>query len=220
MPSQPSWRQTATVFHDRADEYDQWFEGSLLFDIELAAIRGLKTVTLRPQLEIGVGPGRFAEQLGIDFGFDPALAPLQLAAKRGIHACRAVGENLPLQNRSVATVYLLFTLCFLNDPCRVFAEINRCLKDKGHLILGMVPGSGPWGLELNLKKKKNHPFYQHARFYETGEVREWLARAGLETVEILSSLYQAPGKITTVEIPREGVEKEAGFVVLAAQKRS
>jgi len=218
MPSQPTWHQTSAVFHERVDEYDQWFEGSLLFDIELAAINGLETKTFEPRLEIGIGPGRFAERLGIAFGVDPALAPLKLAKKRGVHACQAVGENLPLGDQSVATVYLLFTLCFLNDPCQVFAEINRCLQDKGHLILGMVPDSGPWGQELNLKKEKNHPFYRYARFYEIDEVQKWLAKAGLRTVEIRSSLYQPPGKIKTVEFSRQGVEKEAGFIVLAAQK--
>ena len=218
MSSQPTWRQTSAVYHDRADEYDQWFEGSLLFDIELAAINGLATKTSQPQLEIGVGPGRFAERLEIAFGVDPALAPLKLAKKRGVHACQAVGENLPLGDQSVATVYLLFTLCFLNDPCQVFAEINRCLQDKGHLILGMVPDSGPWGQELNLKKEKNHPFYRYARFYEIDEVQKWLAKAGLRTVEIRSSLYQPPDKVKTVELSRQGVEKGAGFVVLAAQK--
>ncbi|HSR36532.1 MAG TPA: hypothetical protein VLL73_05055, partial [Desulfurivibrionaceae bacterium] len=54
------WRQRAAVFDERAAEYDQWFEGSQLFAIELGALSSLATPFAQPRLEIGVGPGRFA----------------------------------------------------------------------------------------------------------------------------------------------------------------
>lgn len=218
MSSIVPWQKAAAVFHEHANEYDGWYEGSLLFDIELAAIKDLEILTPGPRLEVGVGPGRFAQRLGVSFGIDPALAPLRLAQKRQVSGCQAIGENLPFKDRSVATVYLLFTLCFLADPGRVLTEISRCLQDNGHLILGMVPGSGPWGQSLNQKKKANHPFYQHARFYEVDQVREWLTDAGLTTVEIRSSLYQRPNQVKKIELSQQGIEPGAGFVLLAARK--
>ena len=212
-----AWQQRAKIFHEQAEEYDRWFDNSMLFAIELAAIRDLTVIPGRPGLEIGVGSGRFAEKLNIDFGIDPALAPLLLARKRQIDVCRAIGESLPLANRSMAAIYLLFVLCFLTEPLRVFREIRRCLEIGGHLIMGMVPGDSPWGRELRRKKENNHPFYRYAEFYEVDEVRGWLAETGFEIAEIRSSLFQPPGQIKSMEQSRPGLEKKAGFVVLAAK---
>ncbi len=65
MGKETFWRQAARVFDERAAEYDAWFEGSLLFAIEREALQELATPLLGPKLEIGVGPGRFAEALGV-----------------------------------------------------------------------------------------------------------------------------------------------------------
>ena len=83
MEKEPFWRQAAGVFDERAAEYDGWFEDSLLFSIECAALQELVTPLLGPKLEVGVGPGRFAEALGVEFGVDPALAPLAFLKNGG-----------------------------------------------------------------------------------------------------------------------------------------
>ena len=36
---QKNWRQAARVFQERAAEYDNWYEDSLLFATELAALQ-------------------------------------------------------------------------------------------------------------------------------------------------------------------------------------
>ncbi|MCG2824383.1 MAG: hypothetical protein L6364_11985, partial [Desulfobulbaceae bacterium] len=68
MENETFRRQAAGVFDERAEEYDAWFEGSLLFAIERAALQELTTPLASPKLEVGVGPGRFAEALGVEFG--------------------------------------------------------------------------------------------------------------------------------------------------------
>ena len=35
-------RQSAAVFEERAAEYDRWFENSLLYEVELAALRDIR----------------------------------------------------------------------------------------------------------------------------------------------------------------------------------
>ena len=57
-------QQSDNVFQERADEYDSWYENSLLFATELAAIQQITTPLAKPRLELGVGPGRFAAQVG------------------------------------------------------------------------------------------------------------------------------------------------------------
>ena len=127
------------VFHEHAKIYDSWYENSLVFAIELAALQSLQTMMKGPGIEIGVGPGRFAREIGLEFGLDPAWKPLVLACRRGIQCCQGVGEQLPLRDRAMGRIYLLFTLCFTRDPQKVLAECCRCLRDDGHLVIGMIP---------------------------------------------------------------------------------
>jgi len=213
-----SWRESSAVFHEQAADYDKWFDGSLLFDIELAAVRELQTPLAEPKIEVGVGPGRFAQALHVTVGVDPALAPLQLARTRNIEVIRAIGEQLPFAGRSFAAVYLLFTLCFLTAPRQVIHECHRILRPGGHLVLGMVPAAGAWGRALQAKKEKNHPFYRHASFYQGQQVVDWLSGAGFSVVEKRSSLFQGPGELRALEHSRLGLEEGAGFLLLVGEK--
>lgn len=211
------WRNSSTVFHDRAEEYDSWFNDSLLFSIERSAIRDLSCPILSPSLEIGVGPGRFAETFAFDFGIDPASAPLNIARKRGIHTCQAIGEALPFLNNSFTTISLFFTFCFLQNPLKVLQESRRVLQDNGHIILGFVPNTSAWGKNLQEKKEKDHPFYKYARFYNIQEIKSLLLDQGFSIISSVSSLYQLPGEVTQEEKSRPGMDEKAGFVVLVAQ---
>jgi len=210
--------QAVKVFHDHAAEYDSWFTGSLVYAIELAALRSLHTVMAGPKMEIGVGPGRFARDLGLAFGLDPARAPLRLALQRGIKCCQGIGEELPMKDGTVGTVYLLFTLCFGLDPQKIIEESGRVLMDGGHLIVGMMPAGSAWGIHLAAKKRAGNIFYAHANFYTIATVKAWLAEADMSVIEYRSTLYQPPGQVALEEEPREALDEQAGFAVIAARK--
>ncbi|MCB2182503.1 MAG: methyltransferase domain-containing protein [Desulfobulbaceae bacterium] len=212
------WRTNSAVFHERAAEYDKWFEKSLLFEIELKAVIELETPLLEPKFEIGIGPGRFAEVLHVSLGIDPAFAPLQFSSQRNISVMQAIGEELPVADKQLATVYLLFTLCFLADPQKVFAECFRILQPGGHLVVGMVPITGAWGKALQAKKEKEHPFYKHASFYPVDSVISWLKEAGFSLVECRSSLFQKPDSLHELETSSGGLDAEAGFCLLVGLK--
>ncbi len=211
------WRTNSAIFHTRAEEYDSWFDDSLLFSIESAAISSLPLAIQAPALEIGVGPGRFAQELGSGFGIDPASAPLALSRKRGIRVCQAIGEALPFHDNSFATVSLFFTLCFLHNPKKVLQESRRVLQENGHLILGFVPATGSWGKNLQQKKEADHPFYRNARFFTIAQVETLLAEQKFSLTAAVSSLYQPPGEVRQMEKSKPGMDDKAGFVVLAAQ---
>ncbi len=212
------WRQRAEVFQERAKDYDSWFEDSLLFDIELTALQELKTPFAEPKIEIGVGPGRFARALHVSFGIDPAFAPLKISRTRNINVIQAIGEELPLAGRCAGSIFILFTLCFLADPKRVFTECYRILRPGGSLVLGMVPASGFWGRALLAKKEKKHPFYRHASFYEARQSAEMIKNAGFSLIECRSTLYQQPGKVEDLEYSRPGLDDTAGFCLLVGRK--
>lgn len=220
MENKAYWRQAARVYEQRAKEYDAWFEESPLFAAELAVLKGIVTPFASPRLEVGVGPGRFARELGVEFGVDPALAPLRLASGRGIRVCRAVGEALPVRTGSLGTVFLLFTLCFIEKPPEVLAECRRVLAPGGHLVLGCIVAQSSWGREIARKKEAGHPFYRHARLYDSGQVEQWLAGLGLVVVERRSGLFRPPGEEAGPEEPRSGLAPGAGMAALVAEKPS
>lgn len=216
----PSWKHSSQVFHERAEEYDHWFDNSLLFAIEKAAIQSLDIRFSPPALEIGVGPGRFAEVLQIPFGIDPALAPLLLAKKRGITTCQAIAEELPFATSSLGAIFLLFTLCFLQSPTRFLEECRRVLRPDALLIIGFVPAHSAWGRNLLRKKVSGHPFYQAARLSTIAEVQELFSAHGFHLLTSASTLYQTPEELAEIEAPRPGLDENAGFVVIAAGRNN
>ena len=97
----PPPEPVAAVFEAGADRYDAWYDtprGRAIFAAERAALAPLLTGLPRPWLEVGVGGGRFASALGVQFGVDPAGAALALARRRGVAAsrrCSPVGRRCP-----------------------------------------------------------------------------------------------------------------------------
>lgn len=218
-PKKLNWKDSAGSFDALAGEYDSWFDNNPLFDIELAALLAVKEKLAHPFLEIGVGPGRFAEALKIDYGIDPAISPLQLATSRSILAVKAIGEQLPVRSESMGTVFILFTLCFLADPVLMMRECSRILKPGGRLIIGLIPRLSKWGKLLTRKKKENNPFYRHARLRTIAETVDMLAVNGFSVIESWSTLFQPPDNSLAAESPRRGLDEQAGFCVLVMNKK-
>jgi ubiquinone/menaquinone biosynthesis C-methylase UbiE len=213
-----SWQKSSHVFNTRAYEYDSWFENSLLFAIENAAIKALAVPVTTPALEIGVGSGRFAQTLGSDFGIDPANAPLHIASRRDIKVCQAVGETLPFFDNSFSMVSMFFTLCFVQNPAQVLDETYRVLQRDGHFLLGFVPSTSQWGKSLLKKQEAGHPFYKYAHFFTIEAVKILVHHSRFSIQNVMSSLYQAPESVTSVETPHPGMDEFAGFIALHLTK--
>jgi len=212
------WQEASRAYQDRAAEYNNWFkDNSSLFAMELAAIKSLAITPEHPSLEIGVGPGYFAAELAIDYGIDPAPAPLFKAVARGIKVCIAIGEQLPFASQSLASVYILFTECFFRAPETVFAECRRVLRKEGCLILGFVPATSSWGKGLAEKRRRGDTFYRHAIFRSPEEITGMLVNCRLKIVGGSSILFQPPGENLREEVPKKGAFDEAGFVVLVVK---
>ncbi|MFP7753959.1 class I SAM-dependent methyltransferase [Thermodesulfobacteriota bacterium B35] len=210
------WRQVARIYQERAREYDAWYEDSLLFDIELAPLLEIVAGLPRPRLEIGSGPGRFGARLGVELALDPAPAALQLARQRGMMPLAGIGEELPIRGQQIGTVFLLFTLCFLENPRQVFRECTRVLAPGGRLVIGLVPGLSAWGRLLTRKKEEGNPYYRYAEFRTIARWTEMLAECGFTVIDARSTLFQAPENLQHHEPPRSGTDEGAGFCVLVA----
>jgi ubiquinone/menaquinone biosynthesis C-methylase UbiE len=124
------------VFEKHALEYDRWFEThTYAYESEVLAIR-----SLLPRggngLEVGVGTGRFASQVGIKVGVEPAHAMASIARQRGIRVYERGAELLPFDNESFDFVAMVTTLCFLDDPLQALREAKRVLKPGGCIVIG------------------------------------------------------------------------------------
>lgn len=218
-PKKRSDRPTAEPFDRLASEYDRWFEDSAVFRAELACLRNLTSKMPHPRLEVGVGPGRFAEALGLSFGVDPACGALRLATKRGIMVCQAVGEALPFGAGRFGTVVLLFALCFVADRSKVLLEAHRVSNKGGLLVVGMVPAAGPWGTSILAKKQAGNAFYRNVDLLEAEGAASLMRTAGYTVVEERCGLLLPPHVFGGEPDNRPGIAADAGFVVLVGRKK-
>lgn len=96
-------------------------------------------------LEIGMGPGLnlpFYDPLLVTkvIGVDPNDAFLHLGEARQrssqvpVEIVRAPAEALPLQNASIDTAVITYTLCSVDDPEQALKEIRRVLKPEGRVL--------------------------------------------------------------------------------------
>jgi len=165
------------VFEVNADRYDRWYEENReLYEKELSTIPHPK----RPSLEVGVGTGRFAI-IGIDVGVDISKAMLKIAKNRGVECVLGDAKFLPFKDRSFESVYLIFTLCFLENPIKALFESKRVLKEDGYVVACIIPKDSGLGEEY---AGKESPFYKIARFYTENEVEEMLKTAGFKIVDV------------------------------------
>ena len=164
---------TYQAFDAHADEYDAWFDtqpGATIFAMEVECLQPLLHRYPRPYLEVGMGAGRFAQALGIEYGVDPAPAFVGKAKSRGIKVQRASGEKLPFPSGSFGGVLIALTLCFVDDPALVLHEVSRVLMPGGGLVLGLILKNSPWAEFYVTKGKQGHPIYSRAKFLLRREV--------------------------------------------------
>ncbi|KPK88983.1 MAG: hypothetical protein AMJ88_18215 [Anaerolineae bacterium SM23_ 63] len=221
--------QGVTVFDERAEEYDLWFEeNKLILQAEINALRPFIPQT-GTGLEIGVGTGRFAASLGVEVGIDPAKRTLQFARARGIKVCQAFGEYLPFEASHFDYALLVTVDPFVPDVIRLLKEVWRVLKPTSPLILGMIDKSSPLGQMYEVHKEED-PFYQVARFHTTEEIITYLEQTGFKMLQTSQTITGLPDTTASTEQVQEGYAVDAlqiqeghgegAFVALKAEKKT
>lgn len=203
-------------FETYVSDYDRWFDNhSLLYQAEIGAVS-----TFVPKsgkgLEIGVGTGRFASPLGIDFGIDPTRAMIARARKRGIKVCQSRGEELPFRHDSFDFLLLVTVICFVTNIPQLLKEARRVLKPEGKLILAFIDQESALGKEME-NRKHSDQFYRIARFYSVSSVISFLSQAGFGRFEFCQTLCEFPPETSVTPLILEGFGKGA-FVVIKAGK--
>jgi ubiquinone/menaquinone biosynthesis C-methylase UbiE len=210
------------VFDVFSKRYDAWYDkpfGKSAFNLEKACIESLCENLKHPYLEVGVGTGRFAQALKIEYGIDISTGVLKFAKQRGIATSRGEGESLPFADSFFGAVFIIVTLCFVNEPVKVLKEASRVLKEDGAVILGLILKESPWASFYKEKGEAGNIFYKIATFYSFEELKAMGEKAGLKIVEVSSTMFQAPTEIQLrFEPPKRGYYREAGFVAVKMGK--
>jgi ubiquinone/menaquinone biosynthesis C-methylase UbiE len=203
------------AFDKHYRKYDAWYDKhKFAFLSELAAIK--KVLPRKGKgLEIGVGTGRFASRLGIEYGVDPSENMLKIAKKRGIDVHRAQGARLPFDSSALDYIAIIITLCFVKDPIEVLIEAKRVLKKCGKIIIGIIDKDSFLGRFYQGEKSL---FYKQAHFFGVKEVTNLLKMSGFGRISYYQTIYKFPDKMNSVEKTKKGFGK-GGFIVISAKKK-
>jgi len=194
--------------------YDEWYNRNrFAYLSEVEAIK--KALPKKGKgLEIGVGTGRFASVLGIEFGIDPSRKAIEFAKQRGVNTRFGYGENLPFKNGFFDYVAIIITICFVKDPLKVLKEAKRVLKKYGKLIIGIIDKNSFLGKYYMNKKSV---FYKEANFFSINDITNLLETTGFRNFSYYQTIFHLPERVTSIEKPQKGFGK-GGFVVISSKK--
>jgi ubiquinone/menaquinone biosynthesis C-methylase UbiE len=204
-------------FDTLTSEYEAWFvENKVLFQSELLALKQVVPAD-KKGVEIGIGSGIFAEQLGIRFGIDPSEKMLEYARQRGLEAQKGVAENLPYENDSFDFALFITSMCFIDNPDLAVREAYRILKNEGEIIIASLDKETRFGRFLE-SEQKNSQFYKHAHFFSVPEVIELLENNKFRVTQTVQTLEDPATQ--RVENPVEGYGKGSFVVIKGVKEQS
>jgi len=204
-----------TVFESKHEQYDSWFSRhEFAYQSELLAVRALLPYQ-GVGLSIGVGTGRFAAPLGIQFGLDPAAEMLAYAKKREVIPILATAEALPFIDDSFDYALSVTTICFVDDARAMLREVKRILKPQGTLTIGFIDRDTRLG-QYYLKHQADSLFYQEAKFFSSEDIKILLQETGFNNLTWVQTLFCLPEENNEIEPIMPGYGRGA-FVVVKAQ---
>jgi ubiquinone/menaquinone biosynthesis C-methylase UbiE len=205
----------SNIFDRYYKKYDAWYDrNKFAYLSELEAVR--KVLPKKGKgLEIGVGTGRFAQPLGIQYGIDPSKRMLEIARKRGVEVRVGYGEKVPFTNSVFDYVAIIITICFVKNPAEVLREAYRVLNKNGRIIVGIIDKESFLG---KFYQRKKSIFYRQANFFSVKELVNLLKATGFSRFTYYQTLFHFPQKMNSIETPRKGFG-QGGFVVIRGKKR-
>lgn len=177
-------------------DYEQWYiDNSAIFHAEVAALKDISP-SFSNALEVGVGTGIFAEQLGTKNGLDPSTPMLERAAQRNIKVSKGVAEDLPYMDNSFDGVYFITVDCYLDLP-KALAEAKRVLTDDGAIVIGTLDWSTPVG-KARRKSHADSPYYQGITFNSAEDIKRELTAAGFTVEDSRQTIFTMAGDQSNV----------------------
>ncbi len=205
--------ETHNPFNPIASEYDKWFDDNKnIFLSELEAVRYF----LHRQgigVEIGVGTGRFALELGIKHGVEPSEKMAEIARLKGIEVTIGVAENLEYINESFDFAIMVAVDPFVQDILKTYSEILRILRKGGKLIVGSLHKEGE--VAKKYMDMKENEVYKNAKFHTIEETISQIKTSGFVGLRSCQTLIDMSKNIVEKPIP---LHDKGSFVVIEALK--
>ncbi len=202
-------------FDQHMAEYEEWFgRHHAAYLSELEAVK-VQLPTDGKGIEIGVGTGRFAAPLGIEFGVEPSATMRERAKQRGVQVVGGIAEALPFADGQFDVVLMVTTICFLDDIKTTFREIRRILRPGGYIVAGFVDRHSLLG-RLYESQKHESTFYRMATFYSVSEVVATLEQEGFGRFRFAQTIFHPLSEIREREPVTDGYG-QGSFVVLRGQ---
>lgn len=205
-------------FNDHVAEYEEWFDKyPFVFQSEVEAIRDLLPIddTIRG-MEVALGTGRFAKELGIKEGIEPAMNMRSLALKRGIEVMAGEAEHLPYRDMGFDFVLMAFCISYFENLATAFREAHRVLKNDGALIVGFIDKNSTIG-KFYEERKPHSVFYKNANFYSVKRIISELNKARFKDLQFSQTLFNPLDDIKEFEPAKPGFG-EGSFVLIKAIK--
>lgn len=207
------------LFDKHVATYEKWYEDYReVYQSELLAIRG--QLAKLPEnirgIEVGLGTGRFAAELGIKEGVEPSSAMAEKAINRGVEVIKGFAAQLPYGDLQFDFV-LFVTVCHLDEMKFALKEANRVLKPKGSILIGFLDKDQSIAKEY-IAKRHRSTFFAKANFYTVERMVTLLKEAGFKDLEFNQTLFGNLDEIKKVQLPKIGYG-EGSFVVVKASKK-
>ena len=207
------------IFDKHVATYEKWYEDySEVYQSELLALR--EQLEKLPEnirgIEVGLGTGRFASELGIKEGVEPSAAMAEKAINRGVEVIKGFAAQLPYGDLQFDFV-LFVTICHLDKMKYAIKEANRVLKPKGSILIGFLDKDQSIAKEY-IEKRHRSTFFAKANFYTVDRVVALLKEAGFKDLEFNQTLFGNLDEIKEVQRPKTGFG-EGSFVVVKGNKK-
>ncbi|SDG09711.1 Ubiquinone/menaquinone biosynthesis C-methylase UbiE [Methanolobus vulcani] len=205
-----------TVYDIHAKNYDSWYDrNSAVYASEIEAIQKLMpSCSGKNSIEIGVGTGRFASKLGINYGIDPSVSMLEISASRGVRCIKGVSEWLPVKSSSMGLALIVTSFCLM-DANMTLEEVHRILSTEGYFIIAFVEKNGILGEKYRKKASKSR-FYRNVVFRTTENIISMLKEHGFGDITVMQTLFKPLNQIQRPEEAEEGFGR-GSFVVIKAK---
>ena len=195
------------------ENYEKWFvENNCLFASEVEALKQLVPAS-GEGIEIGVGTGIFAIELGVNQGLEPSKEMRAKAIERGISVIDAYAEKMPIADARYDFAVMITVDCFLEDVLQAFRETQRILRSNGCFIIAFLDRETTLG-NIYEEKKAMSPAYKNASFHSAEEIENYLKLTGFVIEERRQTVFELKNKPQAV---RTGVG-EGLFAVIKAKK--
>jgi SAM-dependent methyltransferase len=150
VPRQATLDRSIRLFKAfRTEQTDRDAFYQLLADDSVRQVAGFVSLAGRSLLDVGGGPGYFADSFraagAYYVGLDPDVGELSARGEYAAGMIRASGTRLPVRTASVDVCYSSNVLEHVNEPRTMLNEMVRVTKPGGTVFLSFTPWYSPWG---------------------------------------------------------------------------